>query len=87
MEEVCQRKRNQWPEMTETICGHSAEHKCELCHKVFCTDYMYIVCKICHLFVTCFSCGFSVKDKMTKCSKHIDETEVKCEEPRCCCNK
>lgn len=39
------------------ICGKNATHICVYCDKHFCIDDMYLMCKKCHKYVTCYVCG------------------------------
>ena len=45
---------NDWKEQ---ICGKNATYICAYCNKHFCINDMYLMCKKCHMYVTCHACG------------------------------
>ncbi len=72
---------------TTGTCDKLAEYKCEICEEKYCCDCMYLICEICHKFITCFRCGFDLRYRLKKCMRHIGETVEKCETTDCTCKE
>ncbi len=50
---------------------------CEICKKKYCVNCMYLFCKVCKKYYTCYTCGVEIKYSL-EIENILDDDRLKC---------